>query len=150
MIAIGSDHAAFALKLILAEHLRNKGLQVRDFGVFTEEVKADYPPIAFAAAEAVAAGTAEWGILLCGTGIGMSVAANKVKGIRAALCSTGYAARMSREHNDANILVMGAWVVGRGLACSIVDDWLNAEFQEGIHANRLRMIKEFEESTDKA
>ncbi|GAB4372069.1 MAG: ribose 5-phosphate isomerase B [Spirochaetales bacterium] len=145
MIALGADHAGFALKEILVEYLKGKGLEVEDFGVHTDAVKADYPPIAFSVAQAVQTGSAEWGILICGTGVGMSIAANKVKGIRAALCTHEYTARMSREHNNANILVMGAWVVGKGLACQIVDAWMSASFAGGIHQNRVRMIHQQEE-----
>ena len=146
MIAIGADHAGFALKEILVEYLRGKGMEVKDFGVQTDADKADYPGIAFSVARAVKEGACEWGILVCGTGVGMSIAANKVKGIRAALCTDEYTARMSREHNDANILAMGAWVVGKGLACQIVDAWLGASFAGGVHANRVQMIRQQEGS----
>ncbi|MCX7787890.1 MAG: ribose 5-phosphate isomerase B [Spirochaetes bacterium] len=145
MIAIGADHAGFALKEILVEYLRGKGLEVKDFGVHTDAVKVDYPPIAFSVAQAIHRGNAEWGILVCGTGVGMSIAANKVKGIRAALCTTEYVARMSREHNDANVLVLGGWVVGKGLACQILDSWMGASFVGGIHQNRVQMIQQQEE-----
>lgn len=146
MIAIGADHAGFALKEILVDYLRGKGIEVKDFGVQTDAVKADYPLIAFSVARAVREGACDWGILVCGTGVGMSIAANKVKGIRAALCATEYSARMSREHNDANILAMGAWVVGKGLACQIVDAWMGASFAGGVHQNRLHMIRQQEGS----
>lgn len=144
MLGIGCDHAAYGLKEILLEHLRGKGREVKDFGVFDAAEVADYPAVAREVAVSVARGECEGGILICGTGLGMSMAANKISGIRAALCTDGYMARMSREHNNANVLALGAWVVGKGLACEIADIWLAAEFQGGKHEKRLRMISNLE------
>ncbi len=143
-IAIGADHNGVALKEALVQSVL-QGHTVRDFGVFTRE-SVDYPDIAFAVARAVAAGECERGILICGTGIGMAIAANKVKGIRAATCSDVYSAKMSRRDNDANILCLGGRVVGPGLAAEIVTVWLNEPFAGGRHARRLEKIHAQEES----
>lgn len=140
MLGIGCDHAAYGLKEILLDHLRKTGIEIKDFGVFDGVTIADYPDIAHAVAVSVSQGECEKGILICGTGLGMSIAANKVRGIRAALCTDGYMARMSREHNDANVLALGAWVLGKGVACDIVDIWLITEFQGGKHEKRIEMI----------
>lgn len=141
-IAIGCDHNGLALKQALLEGPL-RGHQVRDFGVFSNEA-ADYPDVAFAVAQAVAAGEHERGILICGTGIGMAIAANKVKGIRAAACSDVYSAKMSRRDNDANILCVGGRVVGPGLAAEIVTAWLSEEFAGGRHQRRVAKITERE------
>ncbi len=143
-IAIGSDHNGVALKEALLQGVL-QGHAVRDFGVFTPE-SVDYPDIAFAVAHAVASGEYERGILICGTGIGMAIAANKVKGIRAAPCSDVYSAKMSRRDNDANILCLGGRVVGPGLAAEIVTVWLNEPFAGGRHARRLEKIRAQEAS----
>jgi ribose 5-phosphate isomerase B len=143
-IAIGSDHNGVALKEALLQGVL-QGHVVRDFGVFTSD-SVDYPDIAFAVAQAVASGEYERGILICGTGIGMAIAANKVKGIRAAPCSDVYSAKMSRRDNDANILCLGGRVVGPGLAAEIVTVWLNEPFAGGRHARRLEKIRAKEES----
>lgn len=143
-IAIGSDHNGIALKEALLQNVL-QGHTVRDFGVFTTE-SVDYPDIAFAVARAVVSGEYERGILICGTGIGMAIAANKVKGIRAANCSDVYSAKMSRRDNDANILCLGGRVVGLGLAAEIVTVWLNEPFAGGRHARRLEKIHAQEES----
>lgn len=143
-IAIGSDHNGVALKEALVQSAL-QGHTVRDFGVFTAE-SVDYPDIAFAVARAVASGECERGILICGTGIGMAIAANKVKGIRAAACSDVYSAKMSRRDNDANILCLGGRVVGPGLAAEIVTVWLQEPFAGGRHARRLEKIHAQEES----
>lgn len=137
-IAIGSDHNGLSLKEILKQGVLH-GHAVHDFGVFTPE-SVDYPDIAFAVARAVASGEYERGILICGTGIGMAIAANKVKGIRAAACSDVYSARMSRRDNDANILCIGGRVIGPGLAAEIVTAWLNESFEGGRHQRRVDKI----------
>ena len=143
MIAIGCDHAATALKEELKARLLGQGQEIQDFGVSAGE-KADYPAIALAVSEAVAGGQCALGVLLCGTGVGMSIAANKVRGIRAACCSEPYSARLSRQHNDSNVLCMGARVVGPELAGMILDEWLGARFEGGRHATRVDMIKGME------
>jgi len=143
MIAIGCDHAATALKEELKARLHGRGIEAQDFGVAAGE-KADYPAIALEVSEAVAGGRCALGVLLCGTGVGMSIAANKVCGIRAACCSEPYSARLSRQHNDSNVLCMGARVVGPALAGMILDEWLDARFEGGRHAARVDMIKEME------
>lgn len=143
MIAIGSDHGGFELKNHVKKHLEERGAEVKDFGVFSEE-SVDYPDCARPVCEAVLSGGCEKGILLCGTGIGISIAANKFKGIRAALCSDVFSAKMSKEHNNANIICLGGRVTGRELAFMIVDTWLDAEFLGGRHANRIAKIHEIE------
>lgn len=142
-IAIGSDHGGYDLKEIIKNHLSEKGVEFEDIGTYSSE-SCDYADYSVAAAEAVALGKYDRGILVCGTGIGVSIAANKVKGIRAALCADTFSARMSREHNDANILCMGGRVIGPGLALDIVDSWLNAEFAGGRHENRVKKITNYE------
>lgn len=142
-IALGADHNGLALKeALLAGVLQ--GHTVRDFGVFTPE-SVDYPDVAFSVAQAVASGEFDRGILICGTGIGMAIAANKVRGIRAAACSDVYSAKMSRRDNDANILCCGGRVVGSGLATEIVAAWLNESFEGGRHQRRLEKIRAHEE-----
>lgn len=143
-IAIGSDHGGFALKQAMLAHLRETGIEVRDFGVLCAE-SADYPDIAIEVAEAVARGEYEKGVLFCGTGVGVSIAANKVPGIRAANCHDVFSAQMSREHNDANILTMGERVIGPGLAAMILDVWLSSEFTGGRHARRVDKIMSYEQ-----
>ena len=127
IISIGCDHGALALKNALVEHLNAKGHEVRDFGTHTM-ASCDYPEFARAAAEAVASGACEKGIVLCTTGIGVSITANKVKGIRCALLSDVMSARLTREHNDTNMMAIGAGVLGQLLAFQIVDTWLETEF----------------------
>jgi ribose 5-phosphate isomerase B len=139
MIAIGCDHAAIALKEELKAYLLENGMEVRDFGIAAGE-KADYPAIAFDLSSAVSGGECRLGVLLCGTGVGMSIAANKVRGIRAACCSEPYSAMLSRQHNDSNVLCMGARVIGPEMAKMILGAWLNAEFEGGRHAARVEMI----------
>jgi len=140
-IAIGSDHAGFFLKGNIAKLLKELGHSFQDFGTYSEE-SADYPEFAIAVAEAVAKGEFERGILICGTGIGMSIAANKVKGIRAALCHDIFSAKMSREHNDANVLCLGAKAIGVGLALEIVKAWLETDFSgEERHLRRLGKVE---------
>ena len=142
-VALGSDHGGFALKQALVEHLNQKGVEFKDFGVFCSE-SADYPDIAVQVAEAVACGEYEKGVILCGTGVGVSIAANKVPGLRAAHCHDVFSAQMSREHNDANILTMGERVIGPGLAAMILDTWLCTDFAGGRHARRVDKIKTYE------
>ncbi|MDR0532057.1 MAG: ribose 5-phosphate isomerase B [Oscillospiraceae bacterium] len=143
MIAIGCDHAATALKEELKDYLEAKGIPVRDFGTYGE-AKADYPVSASKVARAVATGECERGVLLCGTGVGISIAANKVRGIRAVCCSEPFSAKLSRMHNDSNILCMGARVVGPELAKMILDEWLAAAFEGGRHAARVALIARIE------
>jgi len=141
-IAIGCDHNGLGLKEALLRGVL-QGHTVRDFGVFTNE-SVDYPDIALAVAQAVAAGECERGILICGTGIGMAIAANKVQGIRAAACSDVYSAKMSRRDNDANVLCVGGRVIGPGLAAEIVTVWLNEAFEGGRHQRRVAKISQIE------
>jgi ribose 5-phosphate isomerase B len=143
-IAIGCDHNGLALKEVLLKDVLREH-RVRDFGVFTQE-PVDYPDIAVAVAQAVASGEYERGILICGTGIGMAIAANKVKGIRAAACSDVYSAKMSRRDNDANILCFGGRVIGPGLASEIVTVWLNEPFAGGRHQRRVEKIRALEQT----
>ncbi len=143
MIAIGSDHGGFELKEHILEHLRGEGIEVKDFGVHSEE-SVDYPDCAKPVCEAVLGGECERGILVCGTGIGISIAANKFKGVRAALCGDVFSAKMAKEHNDANIICLGGRVTGRELAFMIVDTFLEAEFQGGRHAERIKKIHQIE------
>lgn len=142
-IALGSDHAGFKLKNIIIEHLKEKGIELKDFGTYTSD-SCDYPDYAYAVAKEVADKNFDCGILVCGTGIGISIAANKVKGIRAAACSDTFSAHACREHNDANIIAMGERIVGPGLAIDIVDTFLNASFQGGRHQKRVDKITEIE------
>ena len=141
MIALGCDHGGYALMQSVKAHLDELGLEYKDFGTYSTD-SCDYPVYAKAAANAVASGECEKGILICGTGIGISIAANKVKGIRAALCSDCFSAEMTRRHNDANMLAMGARVLGEGLALKIVDIFLNTPFGGGRHARRVDMIED--------
>ena len=143
-IGIGNDHVALALKLEIMEHLKNSGHEVVDFGADTQE-RTDYPIYGEAVANAVAAKQLDCGILICGTGVGISIAANKVNGIRAVVCSEPYSAMLSKQHNDTNILAFGSRVVGSELARMIVDAWLGARYEAGRHAKRVKMIKEIEE-----
>ena len=142
-IAIGSDHGGFHLKEHIKKYLQAQSVEVLDFGTFTE-ASVDYPDFAEKVGRAVAAGDPKRGILICGTGIGVSIAANKVHGIRAALCADVFSALMSREHNDANILAMGERVIGPGLARAIVEKWLTTEFSGGRHATRVCKIADLE------
>ena len=144
MIAIGSDHGGFELKQFVMKHLDELGLAYLDYGTYSAD-SCDYPVYGEAVARAVASGEAEKGIVICGTGIGISIAANKVKGIRAALCGDCYSAEFTRRHNDANILAMGARVTGSGLALKIVDTFLNTAFEGGRHAKRIALIAALEE-----
>ncbi|MBC2376254.1 ribose 5-phosphate isomerase B [Listeria welshimeri] len=138
-IAIGNDHVGIELKPIIIRFLKELGHEVEDFGAFTNE-RTDYPGYGKKVAENVAAGKADLGILICGTGVGISIAANKVKGIRAVVCSEPYSAKLSREHNNTNILAFGSRVIGSEMAKMIVQNWLEAEFEGGRHQNRVTMI----------
>lgn len=144
MIAIGCDHGGFELKKEIMKYLDEKGLEYRDYGTYSTE-SCDYPIYGEAVARAVAGGECEKGIIICGTGIGISIAANKVKGIRAALCGDCYSAEYTRRHNDANILAMGARTLGSGLAVKITETFLTTEFEGGRHARRVALISELEE-----
>lgn len=144
MIALGSDHGGFELKEKIKKHLDLKNIEYKDFGT-NDTLSCDYPVYAEMVAKAIVSGECERGILVCGTGIGISISANKVKGIRAACCSDTYSVRMTRLHNNANILCMGGRVVGDGLAMDMVDLFLNTEFEGGRHANRIALISEIEE-----
>ncbi len=143
MIALASDHAGLDLKHEIMKHLDEQGLAWKDYGTYTAD-SCDYPVYGEAAAKAVVSGEAERGIIICGTGIGISIAANKIKGARAALCGDTFSAEMSRRHNDANILALGARVTGSGLAIAIVEKWLNTEFEGGRHARRVGLIGDIE------
>jgi ribose 5-phosphate isomerase B len=143
-IAIGSDHIAYTFKLEIAAHLKAKGMQLVDYGTDSEQ-RTDYPIYAIRACQAVVSGECERGLLFCGTGIGMSLAANKMRRIRAVVCSEPYSAVLSRNHNDTNVLCLGARVVGIELAKMIIDLWLAAEYEGGRHQNRLNMISKLEE-----
>ncbi|MCC8169080.1 MAG: ribose 5-phosphate isomerase B [Oscillospiraceae bacterium] len=143
MLAIGSDHGGFELKNHVKKHLEERGIEVKDFGVYNEN-SVDYPDCAKPVCEAVLSEEYERGILLCGTGIGISIAANKFKGIRAALCSDVFSAKMAKEHNNANIICLGGRVTGRELAFMIVDTWLDSDFLGGRHSGRIAKIHELE------
>lgn len=142
-IVLSSDHAAIDMRRAIADHISAQGYEVIDIGPTTTE-STHYPKHGQAAAERVASGDCELGIILCGTGQGIMMAANKVIGIRCGVCSEAFSARMIREHNNANILSIGARVVGEGLALDIVDAFLGADFEGGRHATRVDMITEIE------
>ena len=142
-IVIGCDHAAYELKLKVIAHLKEQNIEVEDVGTYST-ASCDYPDFADALCKKIMAGEYERGILICGTGIGMSMAANKHKGIRAAVCSDTFSARLTKMHNDANVLCFGERVVGAGLACDIVDAYLDAEFEGGKHKTRVDMFMEYE------
>ncbi|HSW35230.1 MAG TPA: ribose 5-phosphate isomerase B [Candidatus Limnocylindrales bacterium] len=138
-VALGSDHAGFNLKEQIRKHLEQTGMSFKDFGVFCEN-RIDYPDIAVAVSKAILAGEFNRGILICGTGIGMTIAANKHAGIRAALCGETYSARCARAHTDATVLAMGSRVIGSGLAADIVDVFLATPFDGGRHNRRIEKI----------
>ena len=142
-IVIGCDHAAVDMKNRIVYELRERGYQITDVGTHTND-SCDYPVIAHALCEKIQDGSNSKGILICGTGIGMSMCANKHKGIRAALCSDTYSAKMTRQHNDANVLCMGARVIGSCLAIDIVDSFLAHDFEGGRHATRVDMMMDIE------
>ena len=143
-IAIGNDHTALEMKCIIKEYFEQKGYQVLDLGTNASE-SCDYPVYGEKVGRAVAAKDADLGIAICGTGVGISLAAGKVKGIRACVCSEPYTAKLSRMHNDSNVLAFGARVIGIEMAKMITDAWLEAEFQGGRHQRRVDMIRKIEE-----
>ena len=145
-IAIGNDHVAVEMKKHITAYLEAKGYIIRNYGTDSTE-RTDYPVYGRAVAEAVASGECDLGILICGTGIGISLAANKVNGIRAAVCSEPYSAALTRRHNDANIIAFGARVVGIAMAECIVDAFLTSEFEGGRHADRVAMITAIEQES---
>ncbi|OPJ55272.1 ribose 5-phosphate isomerase B [Alkalithermobacter paradoxus] len=147
-IALGSDHGGYVLKEEIKRHLQEKGHEVVDFGTNSTD-SCDYPDFGLAVAEAVASGEFENGILCCGTGVGISIAANKVKGIRCAVVSDTFSARMTKAHNNANILSLGERVVGKGLALEIVDAYLSTQFEGDRHSRRLDKISKIEEKYSK-
>ncbi len=141
MIAIGCDHGGYELKKFLIKHLEEKGIEYKDFGCDNTD-SCDYPEYGHAVAKSVASGECEKGIVICSTGIGISIAANKVKGIRAALCTNSLMARLTREHNDANVLALGAYIVGPQLAVDIMDTFLSTDFSNGErHVRRVGKIE---------
>ena len=142
-LALACDHGAFALKETVKQHLTELGHEVKDFGTHSAE-SCDYPDFAGPAALAVASGECEKGIVLCTTGIGVSITANKVKGIRCALLSDLLSAKMTRQHNDTNMMAMGAGVVGTNLALAIVDTWLSTDFEGGRHQRRVEKLMSYE------
>ncbi len=139
---IGTDHAGFEVKPFVIDYLQKKGIEVEDLGTYSTD-SVDYPDFAHKVAEAVKNNPGTMGILICGSGIGMSLAANKHKGIRAALCHDHYTASMARRHNDANVLCFGARIVGLGEIESILEGWLNSEFEGGRHKRRVEKIDNF-------
>jgi ribose 5-phosphate isomerase B len=143
-IAIGSDHVGLELKPAIIEYLEELGHEVEDYGPYTND-RTDYPIFSKKVSEEVTAGNYDRGILICGTGIGISITANKIRGIRAVACSEPYSAKLSREHNNTNILAFGSRVVGTELAKMIVKEWLDAEYEGGRHQRRVDMISGIEE-----
>lgn len=142
MIGLGCDHGGFELKEAVKKHLEARGLEYKDYGTYST-ASCDYPVYGRAVAKAVAAGECDKGIIICGTGIGISITANKVPGVRAALCSDCFSTQATREHNDANVLAMGARVLGEGLALKIVDTFLDTPFSgDERHVRRISMIEE--------
>ncbi len=143
MIALGCDHGGFELKNKILDFLKNSGYEVRDFGIY-ENKSVDYPDIAKVVCESIQSGECECGILVCGTGIGMSIAANKHKGIRAAVCGDIYSAKMTKIHNNSNVIALGGRVIGEDTAKEIVSAWLTNEYEGGRHAARLQKIADLE------
>ena len=144
-IGIGNDHVAVEMKNEIKAHLESQGYEVVDFGTNSTE-RFNYPVSGYKVGRAVVSGEVDLGVLICGTGVGISLAANKVQGVRACVCSDPYTAKLSREHNNTNIIAFGARVIGPELAKMIVDEWLGAEFQGGRHQVRVDMLKEIEET----
>lgn len=142
-IAIGNDHVAVEMKKAIQEYIEAKGIEVINFGTDSQD-RCDYPVYGEKVARAVVNGEADLGVLICGTGVGISLAANKVKGIRACVCSEPYSAKLSKQHNNTNIIAFGARVIGIETAKMIVDEWLNAQFEGGRHQKRIDMITEIE------
>jgi len=147
-IALGCDHGGYNLKQAILEHLEKKGIEYKDFGCYSIE-SCDYPDFAEKVAEAIVRGEYDCGILVCGTGIGISIAANKVPGIRAAHCTDTFSAKAAKQHNNANILALGERITGVGLALDIVDAYLEAEFEGGRHQRRIDKITEIEKKYSK-
>ena len=143
-IAFACDHGGFILKEALTAHLKEKGYEILDFGAYSAD-RVEYPAVGEPACRAVVAGEARFALLVCGTGIGMSLVANKIHGIRAACCSEPYSAKMTRLHNDANVLCIGARVIGEATALDILDAFLDHEFEGGRHAERVAMINAIEQ-----
>ena len=149
MIAIGCDHGGFELKVTVTKYLKDNNLEYKDFGCYAKD-SCDYPEFGSAVAKAVASGECERGILICTTGIGISIAANKIRGIRCAVCSDTISAKLTREHNNANVLALGAGIVGPNLALSILDTFLHTAFsQEEKHQRRVAAIAQLEKETMK-
>ena len=144
-LAIGNDHAAVEMKNEIMDYLRSKGVEVVNVGTDTAD-RFDYPVAAYRAAKLVASGEVDGGVLICGTGVGIGLAANKVKGIRCCICSDPYTARLSKQHNNANMIAFGARVIGPETAKMIVDEWLGATFEGGRHADRVALITEIEQT----
>ena len=144
MLALGCDHGGYPLMKEVIDYLEKNGIEFKNFGTFSD-ASVDYPEYGKAVANAVAAGECEKGILICGTGIGISITANKVKGIRACCCSDHFSAKYTRLHNDSNVLCMGGRVVGAGIACELADLFLETEFEGGRHATRVAKIMAIEE-----
>lgn len=143
MIALGCDHGGYELKELIKTRLKEKDIECKDYGTYSKE-SVDYPEYALSVAESVARGECEYGIICCGTGIGVSIVANKVPGIRAALVSDVFSARATKQQNNSNIICLGERVTGKELAWLIVEEWLKAEFEGGRHVRRIEMIKEIE------
>ncbi len=144
-LVIGNDHAAVDMKNEIMAYLRDKGIEIVNVGTDTAE-RFDYPVAAYRAAKLVAAGEVDGGVLICGTGVGIGLAANKVRGIRCCICSDPYTARLSKQHNNANMIAFGARVIGIETAKMIVDEWLGAQFEGGRHEGRVALITEIEET----
>ena len=144
-LAIGNDHTAIELKNEIKKHLEEKGIEVIDVGTNSPE-RFTYPISGYKVGKMVANGEVDGGVLICGTGVGISLAANKVRGVRACVCSEPYSARLSKQHNNSNIIAFGARVVGPEMAKMIVDEWVNAEYEGGRHQVRVDMLKEIEET----
>ena len=142
-VALGADHGGFELKEAVKRHLEERGIEYRDFGTYTGEA-VDYPDIALPPCDAVVKGECSLALLFCGTGVGISIAANKVNGIRACCCSDSFSCEYTRRHNDANALCMGGRVVGAGLACQLVDIFLNTQFEGGRHQRRIDKLTALE------
>lgn len=142
-LALGSDHVGWELKQEINEYLQSLGHEIVDFGAYSSE-RTNYPTYGKKVAEEVAAGHFDGGVLICGTGVGISISANKVKGIRAVVCSEPYTAKLSKQHNNTNIVAFGSRVVGIDLAKMIVKEWLEASYEGGRHAKRVQMISEIE------
>ena len=143
MLVIGCDHGGFLLKQEIIKHLQQRGTEFVDVGCYDEN-SVDYPDVAKAACDKIVSGECENGILICGTGVGISLAANKVEGVRAVVCSEPFSAKLSRMHNNTNVLAFGARVVGSELAKMIVDEWLDAEFEGGRHERRVNLLNEID------